>query len=138
LHHRDGPYGIRDTTTSVADHGRIYGTISEWSPLRDSMSSDTDDIVEAQNLIARYSRICARDHNPAFTGCPCLRCHVQDTGRRLMVPSEFSAGSERFSDREAPVWGWQRIPTCCAPASSAQVWSPSCQITSYDVVAKLL
>jgi hypothetical protein len=97
LHHRDGPDGVRDTTTSIADHGRIYGTTLERSQSRDGMDFDTDNLIKAQNLIARYSRIRARDHNPTFTRCSCLRGHVQNTRRRLMVPSELSADSELFS-----------------------------------------
>jgi hypothetical protein len=30
LHHRDGPDGVGDTTTSIADHGWIYSTALEW------------------------------------------------------------------------------------------------------------
>ena len=31
LHDRDGPHSVRDTTTGIANHGRIYEATSEWS-----------------------------------------------------------------------------------------------------------
>lgn len=31
LHDRDGPDSVRDTATSISNHGRIYETTLEWS-----------------------------------------------------------------------------------------------------------
>jgi len=90
------------------------------------MILDTENFVEAQDLIARYSRIRARDHDPTLARCSCLRRHVHHERRGLMVLGEVSANSELSVDGRAPICGWKETLTCCALASRARVWSSSC------------
>ena len=70
------------------------------------MVLDTENFVEAQNLIARYSRIRARDHDPALVRCSCFRRHVDHERQSFMVLGEVSANNEQSVNGTAPVCGW--------------------------------